>query len=55
MAYETIDHKPTDDTEYRRIAGAGGVVLSGRIDGGLAVSRAFGDFECVSLPLTASY
>ncbi len=45
VGYETQDHKPTDDAERRRIQAAGGYVLNGRIDGGLAVSRALGDFE----------
>lgn len=43
------DHKPEDPVEYRRIVGAGGgVVRTGpcyRIDYGLNLSRALGDFE----------
>jgi serine/threonine protein phosphatase PrpC len=39
------DHKPTDPEETRRIFAAGGVVHLGRVDGDLAVSRAFGDFR----------
>jgi serine/threonine protein phosphatase PrpC len=42
--FATQDHKPTDDKETARIYTAGGTVLSGRIDGALAVSRSFGDF-----------
>jgi serine/threonine protein phosphatase PrpC len=45
VGYETQDHKPTDEAEKRRIQAAGGFVLNGRVDGGLAVSRALGDFE----------
>lgn len=43
------DHKPEDEAEFRRIARAGGrVVKAGpcyRIDGGLNLSRALGDFQ----------
>jgi len=42
--FATIDHKPTDLKEEERIKGAGGFVSHGRVDGNLAVSRAFGDF-----------
>ncbi|CAM9769090.1 unnamed protein product [Chrysoparadoxa australica] len=39
----TLDHKPTRKDEMRRIMTAGGIVLSRRVMGELAVSRAFGD------------
>jgi len=39
------DHKPTDDGERRRIEAAGGKLQWKRVDGDLAVSRAFGDFQ----------
>lgn len=39
------DHKPTDDLERKRIENAGGSVQWKRVDGDLAVSRAFGDFQ----------
>lgn len=39
------DHKPTDEAEHRRIESAGGTVSWKRVDGDLAVSRAFGDFQ----------
>jgi len=45
---ETIDHKPGDPIEKARILAAGGKVKGGgstRIDGKLAVSRGFGDFD----------
>ena len=40
----SFDHKPSDIAERRRITLAGGVVKGKRVDGDLAVSRAFGDF-----------
>lgn len=39
------DHKPTDRLERQRIARAGGRVSLGRINGGLNISRAFGDHQ----------
>jgi len=39
----THDHKPTDELERRRIEAAGGSVQLSRVDGQLALSRAFGD------------
>lgn len=39
------DHKPDDHVEKTRIVNAGGCVQMGRVEGNLAVSRAFGDFE----------
>lgn len=48
----TVDHKPNDDVERRRIEAAGGRVVPEptspthfRVDGSLAVSRGFGDFS----------
>lgn len=48
--YNSTDHKPTNPIEAKRIEKAGGKVFYGRITternyGGLAVSRAFGDFQ----------
>eukprot|EP01138_Halocafeteria_seosinensis_P015803 gb/GECG01016127.1/.p1 GENE.gb/GECG01016127.1/~~gb/GECG01016127.1/.p1 ORF type:complete len:806 (+),score=96.08 gb/GECG01016127.1/:1-2418(+) len=40
----SADHKPTQDEETQRIENAGAAVLLGRVNGELAVSRAFGDF-----------
>lgn len=51
ILYETRDHKPND--EKQRIELAGGFVSNGeppRVNGFLAVSRAFGDFYFKSLP-----
>lgn len=41
----TVDHKPTDPNEMRRIIECGGHVENNRVDGSLAVSRAFGDSD----------
>lgn len=41
----TIDHNPADELECIRIRNAGGYVYFGRVDGILAVTRAFGDFK----------
>lgn len=40
----SIDHKPTDELEKKRIQAAGGTVHMKRVDGDLAVSRTLGDF-----------
>lgn len=45
VTFSTSDHKPTDERESRRISGAGLKVRDGRVQGNLAVSRAFGDFQ----------
>ena len=41
----SFDHKPMNPGEYDRILGAGGWVEFNRVNGNLALSRAFGDFE----------
>lgn len=41
----TVDHDPNREDEKQRIRDAGGFVSYGRLQGVIAVSRAFGDFE----------
>ena len=39
----SVDHRPNDPSEIRRIEGEGGFVTRGRVAGQLGVSRALGD------------
>jgi protein phosphatase PTC1 len=39
----SYDHKGSDESEGRRIANAGGLILNNRVNGVLAVTRALGD------------
>ena len=41
----SIDHKPEDEIELKRIEKAGSVVTEGRVDGNLNLSRALGDLK----------
>jgi serine/threonine protein phosphatase PrpC len=41
----TTDHKPQNAAESKRIMDAGGFVSKARVNGRLAMSRAFGDFQ----------
>uniref|UniRef100_A0A0K0EL04 PPM-type phosphatase domain-containing protein n=1 Tax=Strongyloides stercoralis TaxID=6248 RepID=A0A0K0EL04_STRER len=50
----TEDHKPYNEKEKERIVKAGGNVMISRVNGALAVSRAFGDFEYKNVPNLAS-
>lgn len=43
LVFATEDHKPYNQQETERIVACGGSVVSNRVDGDLAVSRAFGD------------
>jgi serine/threonine protein phosphatase PrpC len=40
----TVDHKPSLPLEKARILAAGGVVLHGRVNGNLNLTRSIGDF-----------
>lgn len=44
------EHRPNDKGEYERINAAGLSVISDRVNGELAVSRAFGDYEYKGFP-----
>lgn len=49
----SFDHKPEDTHEFKRIVSAGGHVLDGRVNSGLNLSRAFGDFSYKDADLPA--
>jgi len=45
----SVDHKAKRPDEQERIRGHGGYIVSGRVLGRLAVSRAFGDYDCKNI------
>lgn len=46
-AYDlSVDYKASRKDEQERIKSQGGYIVFGRVLGRLAVTRAFGDFEC---------
>ncbi|CAL8095708.1 unnamed protein product [Calicophoron daubneyi] len=44
VAFTTVDHKPINPDEKKRIQNAGGSVIVQRVNGSLAVSRSLGDY-----------
>ena len=42
----SVDYKASRKDEQERIKSQGGYIVFGRVLGRLAVTRAFGDFEC---------
>lgn len=51
----TYDHKGTDKQEAKRIMDAGGFVMSGRVNGVLAVTRSLGDSSMKEFVVGAPY
>ncbi|KAK7692592.1 hypothetical protein QCA50_004223 [Cerrena zonata] len=51
----TYDHKGTDKQEAKRIVDAGGFVMSGRVNGVLAVTRSLGDSSMKEFVVGAPY
>eukprot|EP01104_Vermistella_antarctica_P011721 TRINITY_DN330_c0_g1_i1.p2 TRINITY_DN330_c0_g1~~TRINITY_DN330_c0_g1_i1.p2 ORF type:complete len:420 (+),score=140.92 TRINITY_DN330_c0_g1_i1:66-1325(+) len=49
----SIDHKPHDEEEFRRITAAGGYVRGDRVNGNLNLSRAIGDLQYKTNPSLA--
>ena len=41
----SFDHKPEDEIEIKRIENAGSVIVEGRVDGNLNLTRALGDLK----------
>ncbi len=52
VLHSTRDHKPTDPNERKLIREHGGIVFASRINGILAVGRAFGDYNCTGIHAT---
>jgi protein phosphatase PTC1 len=51
----TYDHKGSDKQEAKRITDAGGYMLSGRVNGVLAVTRSLGDSSMKEFVVGAPY
>ena len=45
----SVDHKASREDEIERIKRQGGYIIYGRVMGRLAVTRAFGDFDCKNI------
>jgi protein phosphatase 1G len=53
QAYDmSVDYKASRKDEQERIKSQGGYIVFGRVLGRLAVTRAFGDFECKQIKIT---
>lgn len=48
----SVDHKAKRPDELNRIKSQGGYIVYGRVLGRLAISRAFGDFDCKNIEMT---
>lgn len=49
VKYVTLDHKPQNQDEIKRILECGGKIINGRLDGIIAMSRSLGDLDVVGL------
>jgi serine/threonine protein phosphatase PrpC len=49
----SVDHKAKRKDEQDRIKADGGYIVYGRVLGRLAISRAFGDFDCKNIEMPA--
>jgi protein phosphatase 1G len=47
----SVDHKAKRKDEQDRIKSSGGYIVYGRVLGRLAISRAFGDFDCKNIEM----
>ena len=47
----SVDHKAKRPDEQYRIKSQGGYIVYGRVLGRLAISRAFGDFDCKNIEM----
>lgn len=47
----SVDHKAKRPDELERIKSQGGYIVYGRVLGRLAISRAFGDFDCKNIEM----
>lgn len=50
----SVDHKAKRPDEQYRIKSQGGYIVYGRVLGRLAISRAFGDFDCKNIEMNVS-
>lgn len=47
----SVDHKAKRPDEQERIKSQGGYIVYGRVLGRLAISRAFGDYDCKNIEM----